>query len=57
LSQPARPSQGLNEEKPQTVKGLEDKEIYQFAWSFDGKSFAYSTGARMQEIILLENSE
>lgn len=39
------------------VKGLEDREIYQFAWSFDGKSLAYSTGARMQEIILLEKSK
>jgi len=38
------------------VKGPEGKEIYQFAWSFDGKSLAYSTGARMQEIILLEKS-
>ena len=47
--------QRLNEEQPQLVKGLEDEEIYQFARSFDGKNLAYSTGARMREIIFMEN--
>jgi eukaryotic-like serine/threonine-protein kinase len=49
--------QRMDEEKPQLARGFEDKEIYQFAWSFDGKNLAYSTGARMQEIILLQNSK
>jgi Tol biopolymer transport system component/DNA-binding winged helix-turn-helix (wHTH) protein len=48
--------QRLDQERPEQVKDFEDKEVYQLAWSFDGKSLAYSTGARMQEIILLENS-
>jgi Tol biopolymer transport system component len=49
--------QRIDEEKPQLARGFEDKEIYQFAWSFDGKNLAYSTGARMQEIILLQDSK
>jgi hypothetical protein len=47
--------QRLNEEEPQVLKDFQDTEVYQFAWSVDGKSMAYSSGARMQEIILLEN--
>jgi tricorn protease-like protein len=48
--------QRLDQDKPQPVKDFENNEVYQFAWSPDGKNLAYSTGQRMQEIILLENS-
>ena len=46
--------QQLDQQKPQRARGFEDREIYQLAWSPDGKNLAYSTGARMQEIILLQ---
>ena len=48
--------QQLDLQKPQLAPGFEDKEIYQIAWSPDGKNLAYSTGLRMQEIILLQDS-
>jgi len=47
----------LNEEKPQLVKGFEETPVRQLAWSFDGKSFAYTIGITTQEIILIENIE
>ena len=49
--------QQLDQQKPQLARGFEDKEIYQLAWSPDGKSLAYSTGLRMQEILLLQDSK
>jgi len=48
--------QPLDGTKPKFLPDFEDKEIYQFAWSPDGKNLAYSTGLRMQEIILIEGS-
>ena len=47
--------QGLDKEKPQPVKGFEDLRVRHLAWSFDGKSFAYTSGPTTQEIILIEN--
>jgi hypothetical protein len=49
--------QQLDGQSPQRAQGFEDKEIYQLAWSPDGRNLAYSTGARMQEIILLHDSQ
>jgi Tol biopolymer transport system component/DNA-binding winged helix-turn-helix (wHTH) protein len=49
--------QSLDEAKPKRYPGLEDKEVYQFAWSADGKNLAYSTGLRMQEIVLIEKAD
>jgi Tol biopolymer transport system component/DNA-binding winged helix-turn-helix (wHTH) protein len=46
--------QQLDKQIPRREPGLADKEVYQLAWSPDGKNLAYSTGARMQEIILLQ---
>jgi Tol biopolymer transport system component/DNA-binding winged helix-turn-helix (wHTH) protein len=48
--------QRLDQEKLQSARGFENTEVYQLAWSFDGRNLAYSTGMRMQDIILLENS-
>jgi len=48
--------QSIDEPKPKLYPGFEDKEVYQFAWSRDGKNLAYSTGLRQQEIVLIENS-
>jgi Tol biopolymer transport system component/DNA-binding winged helix-turn-helix (wHTH) protein len=47
--------QQLDQQKPQLARGFEDKEVYELAWSPDGKNLAYSTGLRMQEIILLQD--
>jgi Tol biopolymer transport system component len=47
--------QALDEETPQIVKGFEELAMRNFAWSFDGKSLAYASGAATQEIILIEN--
>ena len=47
--------QELDREKPELAKGFEDKEIYQLAWSPDGKRLAYTTGARMQEIVRMDS--
>jgi hypothetical protein len=49
--------QPLNSEKPELVKGFEDKVISQFAWSQDGKNLVYSRGTIMRDIVLLENSK
>jgi Tol biopolymer transport system component len=48
--------QQLDQQKPLLARGFEDKEVYELAWSPDGKNLAYSTGLRMQEIILLQDS-
>lgn len=47
--------QALDEATPQRVKDFEESPLRQFAWSFDGKTLAYTSGAATQEIILIEN--
>ena len=47
--------QALDEEAPGMVKGFEELAMRNFAWSFDGKTLAYASGAATQEIILIEN--
>jgi len=49
--------QRLDTDKPEEVKGFADMQIRQLAWSFDGKSFAYTHSINIQEIILLQNSK
>jgi Tol biopolymer transport system component/DNA-binding winged helix-turn-helix (wHTH) protein len=49
--------QSLDQDKPRPAKGFEGVEVYQLGWSFDGRSLAYSTGARMQDIVLIENAK
>ncbi len=46
--------QSLDELVPRPLKGFEQMAIRNFAWSFDGKSLAYSSGPTTQEIILIE---
>jgi Tol biopolymer transport system component/DNA-binding winged helix-turn-helix (wHTH) protein len=48
--------QQLDGNKPELAKGFEDKLLYQLAWSPDGKNLAYSTGAKGQEIVLLQEA-
>jgi dipeptidyl aminopeptidase/acylaminoacyl peptidase len=47
--------QALNEESPRPVKGFEELRVFQFLWSFDGQSLAYTVGEEKREIILMEN--
>lgn len=47
--------QPLDEKEPQPLRGFEQIEVPQFAWSFDGRSFAYTRAHPMREIILLED--
>ena len=47
--------QELDKEKPELVKGFEELALRQLAWSFDGRSLAYSTGQATQETVLIEN--
>lgn len=49
--------QRLDQDKPEPIKGFEDVQIYQMAWSPDGKTLAYTRGANMQEIMLLQNAK
>jgi len=49
--------QRLDTDKPEEIKGFEDVQIRQLAWSFDGKSLAYTHSINIQEIILLQNSK
>ena len=41
----------------QPLKGFEDVQVSQFAWSFDGKNLAYTHGVDMREIVLLQNAK
>jgi len=47
--------QALDEQKPQSVKGFEESRVYNLAWSFDGRTLAYTSGTATREIILIEN--
>jgi Tol biopolymer transport system component len=47
--------QGLEEEKPHQVRGFEELQVHNLAWSFDGKNLAYAAGPVAQEILLLEH--
>jgi len=49
--------QGLNDDQPEVNKNFEDVTVRNFAWSGDGKNFAYVTGSTTQEIIVMENVE
>ena len=47
--------QALDEEEPQRVKGFEEFNIRQLAWSIDGRNLAYTVGRINQEVLLIEN--
>jgi len=49
--------QGLDQAGPQHVSGFDALPLHNFAWSFDGKDFAYASGPTVQEIILIESSK
>lgn len=45
------------DEPPQRIDGLPKEKIYRFAWSRDGKQFAFVRGSETRDIVLLENSK
>ncbi len=47
--------QGLDDDKPELVRGFEELLLHHLAWSADGKYLAYTAGPASQEIILMEN--
>ena len=47
--------QKMDEDTPQLVPGFEAFPVRHLAWSFDGKTLAYTSGPTTQEIILIEN--
>ncbi len=47
--------QSLDSDTPQPVKGFENLDVQNFAWSLDGKQMAFASGSSMREIILIEN--
>jgi Tol biopolymer transport system component/DNA-binding winged helix-turn-helix (wHTH) protein len=49
-------SQRLDRNSPVEVKGFEDSNIFQFAWSLDGKNLAYTRGTSIQDILLLQSN-
>jgi Tol biopolymer transport system component/DNA-binding winged helix-turn-helix (wHTH) protein len=48
--------QSLDQSQPESIKGFDDVQVYQLAWSFDGKMLAYTRGVNQQEIVLLQRS-
>ncbi len=42
---------------PQRIEGLPEEKIYRFAWSRDGKQFAFVRGTEIRDVILIHNSK
>ncbi|MEP6903070.1 MAG: winged helix-turn-helix domain-containing protein [Actinomycetota bacterium] len=47
--------QDLEGGEPKRLKGLPNEKIYAFEWSPDGKWFAFTRGAEIRDVILLNN--
>jgi Tol biopolymer transport system component/DNA-binding winged helix-turn-helix (wHTH) protein len=47
--------QPLDGGKPERLKGLPEEKLYAYAWSRDGKQFAFVRGAEIRDVILLRN--
>jgi Tol biopolymer transport system component len=47
--------QPLDGSKPERLKGLPEEKLYAYAWSRDGKQFAFVRGAEIRDVILLRN--
>jgi hypothetical protein len=48
--------QRLDRDVQEPMKGFEDSQVFQFSWSFDGKNLAYTRGASIQDILLLQTN-
>jgi Tol biopolymer transport system component/DNA-binding winged helix-turn-helix (wHTH) protein len=40
---------------PQRLGGLPEEKLFNYGWSADGKQFAFTRGASIQDVVLLEN--
>jgi Tol biopolymer transport system component/DNA-binding winged helix-turn-helix (wHTH) protein len=47
--------QPLDGGKPERLKGLPEEKLYAYAWSRDGKQFAFVRGAEIRDVVLLRN--
>ena len=48
--------QNLNGGEPQRLKGLPNEKLYAYDWSSDGKRFAFTRGAEIRDLVLINNS-
>jgi Tol biopolymer transport system component/DNA-binding winged helix-turn-helix (wHTH) protein len=42
---------------PQRITGLPDEKIYSYGWSRDGKTFAFTRGNEIRDVVLISNSK
>ena len=43
--------------KPERLKGLPEEKLYAYAWSRDGKQFAFVRGSEIRDVVLLRNNK
>ena len=49
--------QNLSGEAPSRLAGFPDEKSYTFAWSRDGKSFAFVRGREIGDVVLLKDAK
>ena len=49
--------QSIDGGKPERLKGLPEEKLYSYAWSRDGKQFAFVRGSEIRDVILLQNKK
>jgi Tol biopolymer transport system component/DNA-binding winged helix-turn-helix (wHTH) protein len=42
---------------PQQIRGLPEEKIYSYAWSRDGKLFAFTRGVEIRDVVLIRNAD
>ena len=49
--------QSLDGGKPERLNGLPEEKLYAYAWSRDGKQFAFVRGSEIRDVILLQDNK
>jgi Tol biopolymer transport system component len=49
--------QNLNGGAPQRIAGLPEEKLYSYGWSRDGKLFAFTRGAEIRDLVLIQNTK
>ncbi len=49
--------QSINGGKPRRVENLPKEKLYNFAWSHDGKQFAFVRGIELRDVVLITNQK
>ena len=49
--------QDLSGGEPQRLKGLPEEKLFSYAWSPDGKWFAYTRGSTTRDVVLISNAK